>query len=1147
MGHAQITHFNESKGRAGKYSSQPPDKPSQSANSTQRAQADSTIQRLTHPLYANTRDVRMDGGNRSYLAPKLLILPLALCLIGPQALCLIDTARADEKVTTSDVQPALALGTTDSPGAIQQVAGKQPGRRETRPIATVLNDGPQSAPTTGPIRSILGNLFNGPAAAEPAPSAPRAARAVNTPREAADWTGIPYHQATSTPSRPTTSAPIRDPRPGETRMPTAGTAPSVRTTPPSVPAAAPLTNVPKPPALASTSSSRQSATETPVTEDTQVAAPQFSRVEAPKLSSEASSRRRGRRDIPSLDASEVAAAGEGASPVAEEVLVPKIARRELTQDKPKTTPTQVAKSAPVKSTAQADVPAKTATKTPAQTPTAEIATVPRKAIPTPQPTPEPAVAKVETAAPAQTADETTAKETTAAETATPSQSIAAATTNNATTPETEDGPTATLATPVMASPQPSTVASVPSSVPLAPSASTVSQRSGPPSSDFDHVSNFQARRPMETPHSYSAVPDAPIGSGVPNTQTNASGVTFRPPTSMPAPSSIPGYSQAPAYTAVPYQSPQQPYVAAGAPTTTAQNRIATAPPAPPTSPYTEPGSDNAYYPADPYAQQTPQSLAQAPATAPAQSPAVPAPRSFVDTPPTQSAPSATATARSQPAEFNDKPFASAPEQRYRNQPIETRALPPGQTAVASELPGIRVVTHGPSKVMIRQTNQFEIRVENRGSIDATGVMVRAVIPDWAEVQGQSASRGTVDAQSGDGNEKLVWEIDSLPAGTSEKLFVRLKAERSGTHGLDVDWTLIPQKSVTQVVVREPQLNLMIEGPESVVYGESQTYRVRVLNPGDGIAPNVVFTLSPNSPTPQTQRIGDIPSGKEAQFEVELTAQDLGDLKIHGLASGDLELQAEASKTIKVSAAALSAVMNGPELKYQDTEAVYNLQLLNEGDATSKNIVASLSLPAGAEYLGGIDDAKQRGALLTWQIDALAPGAVRDYQFRCLMKSPGEQTFAFECKGSAAGQTDVALDTTVESIADLVLTIQDPVAPAPVNAEVVYEISIRNRGSKDANGVRAIAQFSNGIEPRRVEGHSGEVLTGQVLFDPIPVIAAGSEVKLRVIAEAGEGGHHRFRTEIRSGETVLVAEEATHYMSQRSDRVSRRSTSSSELK
>ena len=172
-----------------------------------------------------------------------------------------------------------------------------------------------------------------------------------------------------------------------------------------------------------------------------------------------------------------------------------------------------------------------------------------------------------------------------------------------------------------------------------------------------------------------------------------------------------------------------------------------------------------------------------------------------------------------------------------------------------------------------------------------------------------------------------------------------------------------------------------------------------------------------------------------------------------------------------------------------------------------------------------------------------PGANRNYQFRCNMASTGEHLFAFDCRGTAAGTTDVSIATRVESIADLVLSVSDPTAPAPIGSDVTYEIVIRNRGSKEASDVRAIAQFSHGIEPQRIEGQSGEVVTGQVLFDPIPRIGAGQEVRIRVIAQAERAGHHRFRTEVRSGDTVLVAEEATHYMSPKSDRVSRRSSDS----
>lgn len=470
--------------------------------------------------------------------------------------------------------------------------------------------------------------------------------------------------------------------------------------------------------------------------------------------------------------------------------------------------------------------------------------------------------------------------------------------------------------------------------------------------------------------------------------------------------------------------------------------------------------------------------------------------------------------------------------------------PGGGSMATSELPGIRVITQGPGSIMTRQTSQYEIRVENRGSIDAEGVIIRAAVPEWAEIRGKNATRGEIENEVNGSNEHLVWKIDHIAAGHAERMLIRLTAARSGTYDLDIDWTLLPQKNVARVQVREPRLDLTIDGPDEVVYGQSQTYTVRVLNPGDGTAPNVIFTLSPNSATPQTQRIGDIPPGKEAQFDVELTAQDIGDLKIHGLASGDLELRAESAKTIRVATAKLEAVMSGPELRYQNTQGLYGLQLHNTGTATSEKIIASLRIPAGVEYLGGIDQAVVQGDVLKWEISALAPGASREYQFTCNMASTGEHMLAFDCNGSAAGNTNVSISTAVESIADLVLTVSDPAAPAPVGSEVTYEIIIRNRGSKEATGVRVVSQFSHGIEPQRVEGQSGKISTGQVMFDAVPRIGAGQEVRLRVIAKAEVAGHHRFRTEVSAGDTVLVAEEATHYMSSKADRVSRRSSNSS---
>ncbi len=483
---------------------------------------------------------------------------------------------------------------------------------------------------------------------------------------------------------------------------------------------------------------------------------------------------------------------------------------------------------------------------------------------------------------------------------------------------------------------------------------------------------------------------------------------------------------------------------------------------------------------------------------------------------------------------------SAPTPAPKAEPVK-KPEPSSKQLAASELPGIRVITEGPSEIMIRELTQYEVRVENRGSFDATGIVVRSSLPAWAEVQGHNASLGTVKTIDQSGQPQLQWTVDKLPAGVVERMFVRVKAVKSGMFDVATEWTMLPQKHIAKVTVREPKLAVVIDGPDEIIFGRSEKYRVRVMNPGDGDASNVVFTLAPDSKSPQTQQIGNIPAGKEAQFEIELTARELGNLKIGGVAMADREVKSDAIKTIRIAAAVLEAELTGPSLKYQNSDATYHLLVTNTGKANCDAMTAELRLPNGVKYISGIPQATMQGDRLTWKIDALQPASVREYDIVCKLDRTGEMVLTFNCDGSAAGHTNVAIETRVEAIADLVLSISDPVAPAPVNADVVYEITILNRGSKAAEEVRIVAQFSHGIEPIRVEGQSGEVVPGQALFSPIARIEPGSTVRLKITAKADRAGDHRFRTEVRHGETSLVAEEATMYLNAPAERVSRRST------
>lgn len=482
-----------------------------------------------------------------------------------------------------------------------------------------------------------------------------------------------------------------------------------------------------------------------------------------------------------------------------------------------------------------------------------------------------------------------------------------------------------------------------------------------------------------------------------------------------------------------------------------------------------------------------------------------------------------------------------------SQPKLANQSPPktvGINSIPSEAPGLRVVAEGPERVTLRQPNRYELRVENRGSVNAAGVVVRAVLPAWVAVSNWKPTSGSVELESDPRSNEVLWQVEDLKAGEVQRLTMQLIPQQAGGFDVEVDWTLVPQQKKMLVQVEEPKLEILIDGPEEVVFGESATYVVRILNPGDGVAPGVVFTLSPQSPTPQAQRIGQIPPGKEAQFEVELSAQDRGDLQIHGLATGDLDLRAEASRTINVATADLEAILTGPPLRYQHNEAAYRLQVINNGKAISRNATASVKIPAAVEYLGGIDSAQISGGVLRWQIGELAPGQKLEYQLRCRMNQTGEHELAFQCRGSAAGEAKVALSTRVEAVADLVLQAHDPAAPAPVDAPVTYEIVLHNRGSKAATDVQVLAHFSDFVEPNQVSGHQGEISVGKVVFDRVDRIEPGQTLKLQIEARANREGVHRFRAEVTSGDVVLVAEESTRYLQVADEQISRRSSETS---
>lgn len=456
------------------------------------------------------------------------------------------------------------------------------------------------------------------------------------------------------------------------------------------------------------------------------------------------------------------------------------------------------------------------------------------------------------------------------------------------------------------------------------------------------------------------------------------------------------------------------------------------------------------------------------------------------------------------------------------------------------LPGVRVVVNGPDAMLVNKDCVYEIEARNEGNEPLNGLAMRISAPHHVSLGQVSATAGATQPDNDQDGNAIVWEIDTIPAGSKHSVRLAMQTNRPEHFGLGVEWTVLPQTSETPIQVHQPQLALALEGPSEVEYGKAQMYRIRLRNPGTTEVKGVSVAMSAEPYGSNQSDIGDIAAGAERVIDVELTFQQTGRLPIRASAiSSAFEVRADSAIEVQVHQAELGAKWQGPTEFYQGGVAEYELEIANTGTIAATNVACRVSIPADAEVVSLPVGSVRRGNNIQWEIRKLDPRDKTTVPLRLALHRLGDSKIEFVGECVTAGEVRASFATHVDSIADLHLSVTDPVAPAPVGQPVTYEVVITNRGKKAATNVEVVAQFSEGIEPIRVEGHSGNIVPGQVLFNAIGTIGPNEKKVLKVIAEAAKPGVHRFRAEVKcvGSDADLLEEESTRFLAtgMRSDR------------
>lgn len=471
-------------------------------------------------------------------------------------------------------------------------------------------------------------------------------------------------------------------------------------------------------------------------------------------------------------------------------------------------------------------------------------------------------------------------------------------------------------------------------------------------------------------------------------------------------------------------------------------------------------------------------------------------------------------------------------------------------------PLLEVETIGPQRVIVGQESPYQIRLCNRGGVTAEQVVLHVDLPAWIDILPPEVSAGGTSVSSTtpqgtptqettmvDGAKTFHWKIDRIDPQSEEQLILHLVPKERKSFNLKLHYDFKRVSAVAPVEVQEPKLEMAIDGPNEILWGNEEIYKLRIRNTGNGDAEKIRLALLPGNVEGQgseeTCTLDLLKAGEEITIDVRAKALQNDFLDINVVANGPFDLQARTMRRVNVLRAELDLVIESPELLFVGSRAEYILRVRNIGNAPSGPVELLALVPLGANYIsntGGGRSTPQKEVI--WNIDSIPVAGEFTASVVCELKRQGVTKLEVSVDDGTGLVAAMQGLTQVESIADLKMKIENPQGPVEVGSEAVYTILITNNGTRAAEGVDIDAMFSNDIDPVGFEGLAGEITgNGHVLFERIPSISPGQTLKLKVRAKASQAGNHKIRVELACDSTglQLVHEESTYYYIRRGNK------------
>ena len=463
-------------------------------------------------------------------------------------------------------------------------------------------------------------------------------------------------------------------------------------------------------------------------------------------------------------------------------------------------------------------------------------------------------------------------------------------------------------------------------------------------------------------------------------------------------------------------------------------------------------------------------------------------------------------------------------------PLEGIGRPGDLQLEGSQTPALSIEKQSPGEIQVGKPAVFTIVVRNTGAVAAHGVEVHDDVPQGA----QFMSSNPPATQPAPG--KLVWSLGEMRPGDSATIQTQLMPVSEGEIG-SVATVHFHAAASARARSTRPLLKLQVSTPPNVMIGQPVALKIRLSNPGTGVATGVVLTENvpaelKHAAGPELEfEVGSLRPGESRDLELTLTAAQAGHIVNLLTAQADNNLQTEDRAEFDVLAPALKLGVTGPKRRFLERNATFTVSITNPGTAPAHDVQLAATLPRGMKFVDANNMGQYDAATNTvyWSLEELPPQETGKVTVTAVPQQPGEMKLQARARAQQGLSDSIEETVSVDGMAAVVFEMSDAQDPIELNGQTTYQIHVINQGSKSAANVRVVALLPAELRPLSAEGPVKHAIDGQrVLFEPLGQLPPKADATFAIKVQAVAAGDIRVRVQVLSDDmrSPITKEEGT---------------------